>query len=206
MRQESLLLGNERGSLRGLCDRWRGWLEETGCWWSGQLCLTVACCFSALSFASSSCFCKAAWRDFISSLSREREVRNTLLAHPPHTLRGLHSSATDWFLYHTTVESRAQKRVCSMQFSLVYFKLCVFSSADLDWTKFIVFLIRRMNVCNKKSVWVSLNALKAWFKHFCVLDFKSIKRDIKKMCTVLFRLYYLAFEHPEDSSLILCML
>ena len=30
--------------------------------------LTVACCFSALSVASSSCFCKAAWRDFISSL------------------------------------------------------------------------------------------------------------------------------------------
>lgn len=95
-RQESWLLGNECGSLRGLCDRWRGWLEETGCWWSGQLCLTVACCFSALSFASSSCFCKAAWRDFISSLSSEKEVRNTLLAHPAHTLRGLHCSATEW--------------------------------------------------------------------------------------------------------------
>lgn len=77
-RLESWLLGNECGSLRGLCDRWRGWLGETGCWWSGQLCLTVACCFSALSFASSSCFCKAACRDFISSLSSEREVRNAV--------------------------------------------------------------------------------------------------------------------------------
>lgn len=81
--RESWLLANKRGSLRDLCDRWQGRLEKTGCWWSGQLCLTVACCFSALSFASSSCFCKAAWRDFISSLSSEREVRNTLLAHLP---------------------------------------------------------------------------------------------------------------------------
>lgn len=80
----------------GLCDRWRDWLGETGCWWSSQLCLTVACCFSALSFASSSCFCKAAWRDFISSLSSESEVRNTLLAHPPYTLGGLHCWGTEW--------------------------------------------------------------------------------------------------------------
>lgn len=145
MRQENLLLGNERGSLRGLCDRWRAWLEETGCWWSGQLCLTVACCFSALSFASSSCFCKAAWRDFISSLSREREVRNTLLAHPPHNLRGLPSSAKDWFLYHTAVESHDQKMVCLMQFTIFYFKLHVFSAVVLDWTEFILFLICRMN-------------------------------------------------------------
>lgn len=93
-RRESWLLGNERGSLRGPCDRWRGWLGEAGCGWSGQLCLTVACCFSALSFASSSCFCKAAWRDFISSLSSEREVRNTLLAHPPYTVRAPLSPCT----------------------------------------------------------------------------------------------------------------
>lgn len=47
--------------------------------------LTVACCFSACSFASSSCFCKAAWRDFISSLSSQSEERNSLLAHLPHS-------------------------------------------------------------------------------------------------------------------------
>lgn len=46
--------------------------------------LTVACCFSACSFASSSCFCKAAWRDFISSLSSESEERNSPLAHLSH--------------------------------------------------------------------------------------------------------------------------
>lgn len=92
----SLLLGNECGSVKAPCDRWQCWLDKTGCWWSGQLCLTVACCFSAFSFASSSCFCKAAWRDFISSLSSEREVRNTLLALPPYIFRGLDCSTTEW--------------------------------------------------------------------------------------------------------------
>lgn len=81
----------------GLCDRWRGWLEETERWWWGHLCLTVACCFSAFSFASSSCFCRAAWRDFISSLSSGREVRNTLLAHRPYTLRALYYTTSEWF-------------------------------------------------------------------------------------------------------------
>lgn len=131
-RRESWLLGNERGSRTGPCDRWRGWLGEAGCWWSGQLCLTVACCFSALSFASSSCFCKAAWRDFISSLSSEREARNKTLACPPYTLRAPLPPARpmDGSLKYITVESHfAQKVIFWKYFSL--FNLRIKTATDM---------------------------------------------------------------------------
>lgn len=81
--KKSWLLGNEHRTPRGLCDRWQARLGGSGCWRSARRRLTVACCFSARSFASSSCFCKAAWRDFISSLSNENEERNRPLAHLP---------------------------------------------------------------------------------------------------------------------------
>lgn len=62
----------DKGEVRGV--RCRQGEDDWG------LLLTVACCFSACSVASSSCFCKAAWRDFISSLLRGK-VRNIQLAH-----------------------------------------------------------------------------------------------------------------------------
>lgn len=71
-------LGNEHGTPSGLCDRWQARLGGTGGWRSARRRLTVACCFSARSFASSSCFCKAAWRDFISSLSSESRERQSV--------------------------------------------------------------------------------------------------------------------------------
>lgn len=115
----------------GLCDRWQHWLEETGCWRSGQLSLTVACCFSTLSLASSSCFCRAVWRDFISSLSSGREGRNTLLADPAHTISGFDHTTT--FLLNTTgVSPFAQtlSKVISRHSSKAKNRRCIFDMAQ----------------------------------------------------------------------------
>lgn len=52
--------------------------------------LTVACCFSAFSAASFSCFWKASWRDFISSLGIEKTKHKL---HPKSPLEN-HSSVS----------------------------------------------------------------------------------------------------------------
>lgn len=126
-----------------LCDRWRGWLEETEGWWWGHLFLTVACCFSAFSFASSSCFCRAAWRDFISSLSSGREVRNALLAHLPYTLEAFYYSTSEWF---SKVHSFERKHI-------------FYEKKLLHTIKILIFFVEKER---KANAWFKLT-LSQWF-------------------------------------------